>query len=115
MLSELANAAPLIVVLIGVFAALFIGGLSRASSGGDLDWQLARIERKLDLILTNMGISHDQHIPKSVVGLAQAGHKIEAIKEYRRLTGANLVVAKREIEYLMSRPAPGQDTAATEL
>jgi len=111
MLSELANAAPLIVVLIGILAALFIGGLSRASAGGDIDWQLARIERKLDLILTNMGISHDEHIPKSVVSLARDGHKIQAIKEYRALTGASLVVAKREIEYLMSRPAPRMDAA----
>jgi hypothetical protein len=115
MLSELANAAPLIVVLIGVFAALFLSGLSRASAGSDLDWQLARIERKLDLILTNVGIAHDEHIPKSVAALVQAGRKIEAIKEYRRLTGANLVVAKREIEYLMNRPTSKKDATTNDL
>ena len=50
-----------------------------------------------------------------VRALARAGRKIEAIKEYRRLTGANLVVAKREIEYLMNRPTSKKDATTNDL
>ena len=95
-------------VMVAVILVLF-----RGAQGGDLDWQIARMDRKLDLILTHLGLGHDDHVPEIVRGLALAGRKIEAIKEYRKLTGASLVVAKREVEFIMERnsaeKAPAQD------
>ncbi len=58
--------ALIVVVLVlgGLFSVLVIFSLSRSATGGDLDWQLARLERKVDLILTHLGISHDGHVPE---------------------------------------------------
>jgi hypothetical protein len=92
-----------VVVLGGLFAVLVVFSLSRSATGGDLDWQIARLERKVDLILTHLGIGHDEHVPEIVIGLARAGRTLEAIEEYRKLTGVNPSVARREIEYLMQR------------
>jgi hypothetical protein len=93
----------LVVVLGGLFSVLVIFSLSRSATGGDLDWQIARLERKVDLILTHLGIGHDEHIPEIVIGLARAGRTLEAIDEYRRITGVNQSVARREIEYVVER------------
>lgn len=89
-----------VLVLGGLFSVLVVLGLSRAANEGDIEWQIARLERKVDLILTHLGIGHDDHVPDIVIGLARAGRTLEAIREYRRLTGASLSVAKREVEYL---------------
>lgn len=102
-------------LLLGGFVVSVLLALFRGSKGGDLDWQIARMERKLDLILTHLGIGHDDHVPEIVVGLARAGRKIEAIKEYRKLTGASLVVAKREVEFIMERNSAGKAPAQDEL
>jgi hypothetical protein len=92
-----------LLVLGGLFAVLLVIGLSRSADGGDVDWQLVRIERKLDLILTNLGVGHDEHVPPAVLELVRLGKTSEAAKEYRRLTGARASVAKREIDHLASR------------
>ncbi|WP_165245648.1 hypothetical protein [Paludisphaera soli] len=96
-------AVAALLILGGLFAVLLVIGLSRSAGGGDVDWQLARIERKLDLILTNLGIGHDEHVPSVVVELVRLGKTAEAIAEYRRLTGARQSVAQREIDHLASR------------
>ena len=54
----------LVLVLGGLFSVLRIFSLSRSATGGDLDWQIARLERKVDLILTHLGIGHDEHVPE---------------------------------------------------
>ena len=103
-----------VVVLGGLFSVLVLFSLSRSATGGDLDWQMARLERKLDLILTHLGIGHDDHVPELVIGLARAGRTIEAIDEYSKITGATPSVARREIEYVVQRlksksePGPGE-------
>ncbi len=93
----------LVLVLGGLFSVLVIFSLSRSATGGDLDWQIARLERKVDLILTHMGIGHDEHVPERVVNLAREGRTQEAIREYARLTGVSEAVARREVEYVQER------------
>ncbi len=93
----------IILVLGGLFSVLVIFSLSRSATGGDLDWQIARLERKVDLILTHLGIGHDEHVPELVVNLAREGRTVEAIREYVRLTGASESVARREVEYVQER------------
>ncbi len=92
-----------VLVLGGLFSVLILFALSRSAMGGDLDWQLDRLERKVDLILTNMGIGHDDHIPETVVSLVRSGRIPEAVEEYRRVTGSRLPVARREIAFLEDR------------
>src|SRR5271166_6584784 len=99
----------LVLVLGGLFSVLVIFSLSRSATGGDLDWQIARVERKVDLILTHLGIGHDEHVPVLVVSLAKEGRTQEAIREYARLTGAGEAVARREVEYVQERLKLQQD------
>ena len=99
----------LVLVLGGLFSVLVIFSLSRSATGGDLDWQIARLERKVDLILTHLGIGHDEHVPELVVKLAKEGRTPEAIREYARLTGASAAVARREVEYVQERLKLQQD------
>lgn len=103
MLSWVVIGLALLVVLGGLFAILILFAVSRSATAGDLDWQLDRIERKLDLILTNLGIGHDDHIPQPVIELVRKGRRAEAVEEYRRITGSRLVVARREIAFLEER------------
>lgn len=97
-------------VMGGLAVSLLVLGLARAGSGADHDWQLYRIERKLDLILTHLSIAHDDHVPTSVIELVRAGRKLEAVAEYERSTGSKPRVARREIDFLISKfekPADG--------
>ena len=65
--------------------------------------RLARVERKLDLILEHLGIDYDDAkspstLAEEVRRLADDGRKIEAIKAHRELTGAGLRDAKDAVE-----------------
>src|SRR5208282_3930038 len=93
----------LVLVLGGLFSVLVIFSISRSATGGDLDWQIARLERKVDLILTHLGIGHDEHVPELVVNLLREGRTQEATREYARLTGAGEAVARREVEFVQER------------
>src|SRR5271157_6001434 len=103
MISWTLTLAVLVLVLGGLFSVLVIFSLSRSATGGDLGWQIARLERKVDLILTHLGIGHDEHVPELVVNLAREGRTQEAIREYARLTGTSEAVARREVEYVQER------------
>lgn len=63
-----------------------------------LDLKLARIERKVDLIIEHLGIEGVDELSPEVRAALQAGRKIEAIKLYRAETGAGLREAKEFIE-----------------
>ncbi len=103
MISWTVTLVVLVLVLGGLFSVLVLFSLSRSATGGDLDWQIARLERKVDLILTHLGIGHDEHVPELVVDLARESRTQEAIREYARLTGVSEAVARREVEYLQER------------
>lgn len=87
----------------GLFISLLVLGLAQASARADRDWRMERIERKLDLVLTHLGIAHDHHIPDKVVELVRDGQTAEAIAAYLEATGSSLKVAQREIEWLRAR------------
>jgi ribosomal protein L7/L12 len=64
------------------------------------DRRVARVERKVDLILNHLGIQeHDEWLAE-VVTLARSGQKIQAIKRYRELTGEGLKEAKEAVDRL---------------
>jgi ribosomal protein L7/L12 len=61
----------------------------------------ARVERKLDLIMAHLGIEEPEPAGLDVVrDLLRKNKEIEAIKEYRRITGAGLKEAKDAVEAL---------------
>ena len=62
--------------------------------------RLARVEEKLDLLLTHAGLEYTPAPKAAWQAIADKGpaHKIAAVKAYRDATGAELADAKRAIE-----------------
>ena len=60
----------------------------------------SRLERKVDLILTHLGLDPNQGMDETIVELVKSGQKIQAIKLYREQTGAGLKEAKDYVEGL---------------
>ena len=65
---------------------------------GSLQRKLQRIQWQLDSIQSHLNVQPSASVPPEVVGLLQAGRKIEAIKVYRQATGAGLADAKAAVE-----------------
>jgi ribosomal protein L7/L12 len=65
--------------------------------------RLRRLEKKIDLILQNLGIEVDQEMLSSLSDAVRdladdPSKKIQAIKQYRLETGASLKAAKDAVE-----------------
>ena len=71
-----------------------------SSTSSDNLQRLRRIERKVELILSHLGIDPSQGANQQVIELMKAGQKIQAIKAYREQTGAGLKEAKDYVEGL---------------
>ncbi|MBD8526753.1 hypothetical protein [Pseudomarimonas arenosa] len=86
-------------LLLGAILALW-SGLRGAVTNADGDGALARIERKLDLLLDNAGLRYDplDGLPLSIQALVKQGKTIEAIKLYREAKGVGLKAAKEAID-----------------
>ena len=89
------TAGSLVVALALIAAVVSIG--SRASRP---DPRLARVERKLDLILEHLGLREEDPRLDEVAALVRDGRKIQAIKVYREATGAGLKEAKDAVDRL---------------
>ncbi|MFJ7075393.1 ribosomal protein L7/L12 [Streptomyces sp. NPDC098781] len=63
------------------------------------DRRVARVERKLDLVLDHLGLrENDDPRMSEVAALLRDDKKIQAIKVYREITGAGLKEAKEAVE-----------------
>ncbi|MGW0083257.1 ribosomal protein L7/L12 [Streptomyces sp. NPDC003393] len=82
--------AVAVVVLAGV--AGIESRISRA------DRRMARMERKLDLILDHLGLREEDLRLEEVTRLLRAGKRIEAVKVYREATGSGLKEAKDAVD-----------------
>lgn len=83
----------LIAVLVLVFLSLFVRGGTNA-----VPWR--SLDRKLDLILANLGIDPHDGLDNQLGELVRNGQKIEAIKLYREQTGVGLKEAKDYVDRL---------------
>ncbi len=72
-------------------------GLFGSGSSQD-SHRLRAIEKKLDLIMANLGITFEGPADDEVLEMARRGDKIGAIKMYRERTGAGLKEAKDAID-----------------
>ncbi|MFJ2738172.1 ribosomal protein L7/L12 [Streptomyces sp. NPDC087440] len=65
----------------------------------NVERRLARLERKVDLLLDHLGVAEPE-LPgmERVHELIRQGKKIEAIKVYRELTGEGLKEAKDTVD-----------------
>ncbi|MEV8308882.1 ribosomal protein L7/L12 [Streptomyces flavidovirens] len=62
------------------------------------DRRIARLERKVDLVMEHLGVRDFDPALDQVGDLLRDGKKIQAIKLYRDITGAELVEAKSAVE-----------------
>ncbi len=88
--------------IIAAIVAVLAGGATAARSilaPTDRD-RLARLEQKLDLLLTHAGVDYTPPAKAAWQALADEGpaRKIAAITAYREETGAGLADAKRAVE-----------------
>ncbi|WP_433607397.1 ribosomal protein L7/L12 [Dactylosporangium sp. CA-139114] len=93
------------IVPVAFFVVLLLGlTLRRGGPDPSAARRLAAIERKLDLIMENLGIQEpvpDAH--PMVLQELQQGRKIQAIKAYREATGVGLKEAKDDVEAIARR------------
>jgi ribosomal protein L7/L12 len=75
-------------------------GFFESPSNTAILYRLARIERKLDAIMTRLEIQLPDDGLQQVLDLASAGEKISAIRMYRKLTNVGLAEAKAAVETL---------------
>lgn len=83
-----------------LIAILVMSVISLLLRGNRDNARLARIERKLDVVLKQLGVDATTDVDPRVLELARSGQKIEAIKLYRTQTGAGLKEAKDFVESL---------------
>lgn len=86
-------------LLVAILVVLVLAWLTRSSGNSDLA-RLRGVDRKLDLICSNLGVDPNQGVDKQLVDLVRSGQKIEAIKLYRLQTGVGLKEAKDYVESL---------------
>ncbi|WP_432586220.1 hypothetical protein ABVG11_08525 [Streptomyces sp. HD1123-B1] len=72
-----------------------------------LERRVARVERKLDLVMEQMGITMTVPGIEEVEQLAREGKTIEAIKTYRKITDADLLEAKQAVDRMTGPVSPG--------
>jgi hypothetical protein len=93
----------IVIITATVGLGLSLLRLWSARSGGEYG-QIARVERKLDLILKHLGLELSVEAPARVRELALTGRKVEAIKVLRETNPwMGLKEAKDYVEGLIGR------------
>ena len=92
------NQTALTLLAVAYFVGLLALFFSMSSRTQPQTRRLARIERKLDRIMSHLGIADDADAHDPVRELLLQGHKIDAIKAYRERTGAGLKDAKDAVD-----------------
>ncbi len=84
-----------IVAAVGWASALAGAGMQRRRTTAV---QLAAIHRKLDLVMDHLGISAAAPERSEVIRHLDNGKPIDAVRAYRRLTGASLLEAEQAVD-----------------
>ncbi|MEM1450277.1 MAG: hypothetical protein AAF957_19460 [Planctomycetota bacterium] len=76
-----------------------------SASSDRIEARLRRVERKLDMLLAHFDLADaaGESLPDEVADALRRGRTIEAIKLYRKATGAGLAEAKSAIDEASSR------------
>lgn len=86
----------LLVVAVAGLALVFGGAWTQERRSAAA--RLASIQRKLDLVMDHLGIADAAPERSEVVRHLENGQPIEAVRAYRRLTGASLLEAKQAVD-----------------
>ncbi|MCX4972875.1 MULTISPECIES: ribosomal protein L7/L12 [unclassified Streptomyces] len=84
-----------LLVIAAIMIASFAGLETKLSRA---DRRIARVEKKIDLIIRHLGVHADDPELPEVAAFLRDGKKIQAIKAYRAATGAGLQEAKEAVE-----------------
>ena len=87
-------------LLLGIVLLITVVGLGSSSTERRLGRRLDRMERKLDAIVAQLGVTVEEPGLDEVTALLREGKKIQAIKVYRENTGADLKEARDAVERL---------------
>ncbi|MFF5175870.1 hypothetical protein ACFY3U_25050 [Micromonospora sp. NPDC000089] len=75
---------------------------SRHLRRDDPAWRLGEIERRLTLVMDQLGVVDEGPTLPGVREQLASGNKIKAIKAYREATGADLRTAKDAVEAMIA-------------
>ncbi|WFB06869.1 ribosomal protein L7/L12 [Streptomyces sp. LX-29] len=84
------------VLIVAFLVLVCIGGVETRIKRTERN--IARVERKLDLVLDHLGLRESDPELERVEALVRDGKTIEAIKAYREATGAGLKEAKDAVD-----------------
>lgn len=89
-----------------VVAALIILGLYLYSQLEEYRKRIRFLEIKIDALIKHTGIEFDDAslVPLEVHEAIKAGHRLKAIKLYRKITGAGLKEASEVVDGLVKNP-----------
>ncbi|WP_314172414.1 hypothetical protein [Streptomyces winkii] len=79
----------------------------------DLERRATALRQDVAVILDHLGISGRGPSIEKVSALAAEGKKLEAIRMYREITGANPVEAREAVERAMDKGSADDDTDGT--
>jgi ribosomal protein L7/L12 len=85
-------AAALVILVVGLMSSILERKLGR------IERRLRRMELRVDAVIENLGIAVAEADLQQVDQLLAQGKKIQAIKEYRDITGVGLAEAKEAVE-----------------
>ena len=88
------------IAVVFLVLAAFWGVMTVQSRISQADKRVARVERKLDLVIDHLGLNGEDPRMGEVVSLVRTDRKIQAIKVYREITGADLKEAKEAVDRL---------------
>lgn len=91
------NWTVVLLAAVGIGLILMFAG-SRGQERARVNARLAAIERKLDAVATQLGVTMPAPEQADVVRHLQQGQRIQAVKAYRDSTGAGLAEAKAAVD-----------------
>lgn len=89
-------------LIIGVLVAVLTGGTAMASRHAATEERLRRIEDKLNVLLTHMGIDYVPQMKERWQRLADADKKQEAAEEYSNANSVTLEEARQVVEQYLA-------------
>ncbi|CAM5228018.1 MULTISPECIES: hypothetical protein [Streptomyces] len=81
-------------------SVVILGILTLQSHVSRAERTIARVERKLDLVLQHLDLHEEIPGKDGIVALVREGKTVQAVKAYREATGAGLLEAKQAVDRL---------------
>ncbi|MEU3145357.1 MULTISPECIES: hypothetical protein [unclassified Streptomyces] len=79
-------------------SVVILGMLTVHTNVSRAERNIARLERKLDLVLEHLDLREEAPGEGGIAALAREGRTVQAVKAYREATGAGLLEAKQAVD-----------------